>query len=457
MSIAKRIAKNAGATSLQKFISIGQHLVLVPLFLHYWGPETYGEWLTLTAIPAVLALSDLGLATAFSNEFVIRFAASKMQSASNLFKTGLAFLILTFFLAIILGSLSLYIALENHWLSKLTVGESVAIQVLAFLGTTRVIAFFAGIYEAFYRVTRNAHLYMFYSALASALQVLAGILVLVTGHGVVCYAVSQSVVTLALTVFLCKNGRSLVPQLPPGTLIRDKNELYSLARKGISYMLVPFQQALSLQGTIIVIRGIIGPEAVALFGTLRTLSNTAVQGLSIATTSLFPELQLSIAEKNSKQAHRLYSLGILISFFIGLLASLVLAFIGIELYEAWTRGVLQPSYSLWLVFLLMLLLRSLWWPASIVFTAANKPEVFTLVGFIAALVGIVLSWILASSYGLLGVAFGCVLMEAILVLWSLPSSAIMLGIAPKQLPSLLIKTACELTSETRKKLINFRK
>ncbi len=33
-------------------------LVSVPVFLHFWGPKLYGEWLVLSAIPVYLGFTD---------------------------------------------------------------------------------------------------------------------------------------------------------------------------------------------------------------------------------------------------------------------------------------------------------------------------------------------------------------------------------------------------------------
>lgn len=60
MSIVKGIISNGLANVVQKIVRIADQLLLVPFFLTHWGAAMYGEWLTLTIIPSVLAFSDLG-------------------------------------------------------------------------------------------------------------------------------------------------------------------------------------------------------------------------------------------------------------------------------------------------------------------------------------------------------------------------------------------------------------
>ena len=60
MGITKGIINNGLANITQKIIRILDQLLLVPFFLTTWGVEYYGEWLTLSIVPSILAFSDLG-------------------------------------------------------------------------------------------------------------------------------------------------------------------------------------------------------------------------------------------------------------------------------------------------------------------------------------------------------------------------------------------------------------
>ncbi|MEI8158789.1 MAG: hypothetical protein WCH60_18160 [Burkholderiales bacterium] len=59
-SLKVKLLRNLGANPYGQLITIAIQLVSVPLYLHYWGVALYGEWLILSAIPAYLALSDIG-------------------------------------------------------------------------------------------------------------------------------------------------------------------------------------------------------------------------------------------------------------------------------------------------------------------------------------------------------------------------------------------------------------
>jgi hypothetical protein len=64
------------------FINFLQNIVIVPLFLKYWGTEKYGIWLAIIAIISIIKTIDLGHQNYVGNEFNKIFYTDK-----NLAKT----------------------------------------------------------------------------------------------------------------------------------------------------------------------------------------------------------------------------------------------------------------------------------------------------------------------------------------------------------------------------------
>lgn len=54
-----RILKGFLAGGYGQFVTAVVQLLGVPIFLGAWGPNLYGEWILLAAIPSYLALSDI--------------------------------------------------------------------------------------------------------------------------------------------------------------------------------------------------------------------------------------------------------------------------------------------------------------------------------------------------------------------------------------------------------------
>ena len=63
----KRVAKALNATFFGHVIARLGSFLLVPLFLTYWAPIRYGEWLTMFAAVSYLATLDIGVQLAAVN------------------------------------------------------------------------------------------------------------------------------------------------------------------------------------------------------------------------------------------------------------------------------------------------------------------------------------------------------------------------------------------------------
>src|SRR5690606_32932144 len=62
-------------------------LVGVPVLLHAWGAQLYGEWLILFAIPAYLAMTDLGFSQSAGNDMTARVARGDRVGALAVFQS----------------------------------------------------------------------------------------------------------------------------------------------------------------------------------------------------------------------------------------------------------------------------------------------------------------------------------------------------------------------------------
>ena len=77
-SVRRNILSNGLANILSKTVRVAEQLLLVPFFLSAWGAAYYGEWLTLTIIPSVLAFAELGVGTSSCNAFVLSYSAGRL-------------------------------------------------------------------------------------------------------------------------------------------------------------------------------------------------------------------------------------------------------------------------------------------------------------------------------------------------------------------------------------------
>jgi hypothetical protein len=83
LSVARRLISSFGATILGPAVTVLVQLVNVPVMLRFWGPELYGEWLLLSAIPTYLLLTDMGFGNVAGSDMTIRVNAGDREGADG--------------------------------------------------------------------------------------------------------------------------------------------------------------------------------------------------------------------------------------------------------------------------------------------------------------------------------------------------------------------------------------
>lgn len=86
-SVRRRIVYGRGANAFGQLVTIIVQLVGVPILLHAWGVQLYGEWLILFAIPAYLSMTDLGFTQCAANDMTARVARGDRAGALAVFQS----------------------------------------------------------------------------------------------------------------------------------------------------------------------------------------------------------------------------------------------------------------------------------------------------------------------------------------------------------------------------------
>ena len=209
--------------------------------------------------------------------------------------------------------------------------------------------------------------------------------------------------------------------------------LNEITKKGLGYLMFPAWQAIYFQGTTLAVRIVLGPEAVAIFNTVRTLSRSVNQLLNIVSSSIFPELQFEIGQGNEVKAQKIYRFSIISSFLIAFVGVVFLAFFGLWFYKIWTHNELIVPPLMWYIFVLGVLFHAFWWSSEPVFRAKNEPYKFAVSGVFAALVSVGLTYIFSKYLGITGAALGALGLDVLMALIILPLSAKMLNMTVKDI------------------------
>ena len=433
MSLKKRLLKNGLASGFQKGVRVMEELFLVPFFISAWGAAYYGEWLTLTIIPSVIAFSDLGFGTATGNSFVLSYASGDKQKAADINKTGIYIISLMVFLGLIISLTAVIILNYFKVFDKSLINSQEAIIAVVVLILARLLKFYLQLFQAYYRSAQKAALSINLMTINAAFNLIAGLLVLTLGYGVVEFAISQLLVSLIFNVVYYYKGRQVLGlhKLHKGK--KDNTIIKDITTKGLSYLMMPVWQAIYFQGTTFVVRIVLGPTSVALFNTVRTLSRSLNQLFFMLKSTVFPELQYEIGKNNWETAQKVYRMTMLSVLLMSLFGFVVLAIFGLWFYGIWTQNELVLPKSMWYIFISGMVFNALWWTTEMVYGAVNEPYKMAKFGVVSAIISVGLTYVLSSSLGITGAAIGAVSLDFILLLVVVPYGCQLMRMSVKDL------------------------
>lgn len=420
-NLAKGIISNGFASIVQKIVRILDQLLLVPFFLTSWGANYYGEWLTLSIIPSVLAFADLGFGSAVSNSFVLAYAAGDKQRAANLNKSGYLTISLSVFLGILLTILVLLIGDQFHLFAQSSIPAHEAMLAVTLIMASKLVSFYTQLIEGYFRGARKAAWGSLLGSGYHVINILVGLAVLLAGYGIIGYAFSQLVVSILYNIVYFYIGKQQIDLYGFRGRIH-KEDLKQILQKGIGYLMSPVWQSIYFQGGTFVVRATLGAESVAVFNTVRTVCRSVNQMYSIVNSSIFPDLQYEYGRGNLLTVHRLFRIAVWVSLLMGIIGSLFLMFLGMQLYAWWTWDVLPVPSIVWQIFIIGVLFNAVWWTASVVYRMTNKPYHLAVVGVLSACFSIAVSYVLSFNFGLTGVVLGAILFDFIMMIYILPDS-----------------------------------
>ena len=426
MSIIKGIISNGLANVVQKIVRIADQLLLVPFFLTHWGAAMYGEWLTLTIIPSVLAFSDLGFGSAVSNSFVLAYASGDKQRAANLRRTGFWIITFSVMLGFLLTAIAMIVCSKLNLFEKSQIDATEAMYAVVFMMTARLLTFYTQLVEGFFRGARKAAMGSLLGSGNYLINILVGLVVLTLGYGVAVFAFSQLAIAIIYILVYSVLGSRLI-HLNGYKGIILKADIVDITKKGMGYLMTPIWQSVYYQVTTFVVRLTLGAEAVAVFNTTRTVCRSVNQLYSIINASIFPDLQYEYGQGHLETVHKYFRVSVLISLFVGVFGFVALVFWGLDLYGWWTKSVLVVPHGVWNVFMIGVLLNAVWWTSTVTYRLTNQPYHFAIASTTTSFISVGLTYLLSIRYGLFGAAIGCTFFELVLALYVLPDSCRILG------------------------------
>lgn len=409
-TLRQRVVAGFGANSFGMAMSIAMQLAALPLFLAVWDLHTYGVWLMIAAVPAYLAMADVGMVTAAGNRMTMALGAGRLDEARRVFHSAQAFVLVA---CGAVAALALPAMLWAPWPAAASLDLRLALVLLT-LGV--LLAFAGGLCDQWFRAT---HRYAQGTMLGHAARLaewaggFAGLFLHGSFTAVAAGMLAGRLAGTLLSMALARSGCAL---LDWGLAAADRRCVRELLRPAAGFMAFPVANALSLQGVTLLVGALLGPVAVAVFNTFRTLARMTVQASSLLSHALWPEFSRLHGQGQAQALGRLVRRASGWTALQALVLSVALYLLAPTLLQVWTRGEIGFDATVFALLTAYAFVAGLWHVPRVLLMAGNHHGMLALWALATGLLGLGLCYGLGSTHALAGVALGMLLAEALLAL-----------------------------------------
>jgi O-antigen/teichoic acid export membrane protein len=414
-TLKRRLIAGFGASTFGRILNMLIQIVGVPIFLLHWGTALYGEWLLLNTIPAYFALSDIGFGSVAGNEMTMLVAAGKRDEALSVFQS---IWVLTTTASSAVGVLLLagiWMIPLDRWIHVRILSTHQVRLIVLLLGLSVLASMQETLFQAAFRCVGKFPFGTFAKSLLSLGSFTVSIIAVVFGgrptQVALVYLIANGIGTLILWVLLKRN----IPWIEFGVHHASWAVIRRLASPAISFMSFPIGNAITLQGILVVIGAVLGPAAVVVFSTARTIARSANQVMQLINSSVWPEISAAFGTHNLPLARKLHTASCQISILACLSVATVAALFGNILWKTWTIGKVATDPILLDIMLFQLLISALWYTSSVIHMSINKHQGLAKVTLATACLSLLIAWLLMRipSVGLRGAAAAMVVSDAL--------------------------------------------
>jgi O-antigen/teichoic acid export membrane protein len=394
-SVKNRILRGLGAQGLGQVVNILSQILVPPAMFLAWGIQKVGEWQIVSCLPAYLTLSEIGLSGAAGNKMAMAAERGDYQKANEVFQSAI---LMIGFMAIFVSVPVAFLTCCFRWTSTLNL-VNLDDKLFRLVIISQVIAVFTqqfiNLVNSAFRCNGN---FVFGSMMNSSLR-------FVEVCVQVLFVFATSLLGLSIVMLLVKLSQLLVllyclrrrlGWLKLGMSQASYRTAREMIAPGLSFMGFPIGNAISAQGTILLIGMLAGPSMVAVYSAHRTIVNTLTQVMAMINYSIWPELTSAFARNDYATCRAIHRQSCCFSFWIALIAGPLLFLLSPIVIHYWTLGNVAYDQPLMIAFFVYIMFRSFWYTSSVVSAATNRQQIVAL-GFI----GLSIASLLVTYFGML--------------------------------------------------------
>lgn len=421
-STKRRLVLGFISNWISKLATTIVQLVQVPVFLHFWSVPLYGEWMIVTAIPSYLNVSNFGFGNVAGNEMTMMTARGDRDGALRVFQS--CWWLITFICSacIVLLALALYYTPAAKLLKLHAIDATDTKWIIFYLGCSVLLGQLEALLQSAYRCVGRYPYGSFIKSLFSLAAFAVMLVPVCMGGGARVTALVFASANAFFTLVLCIMVRRDLPWIRYGWNHASFAEIKRLTAPAFAFMAFPIGNALNLQGTLMAVGYALGPTAVVIFGTARTVSRVALQLVQMVNNTFWPEMSSSFGTNDMALTRTLHRRSCQLGLLIAIVIVAAMMTLGPWFLTHWTGGHVPPSRGLLSILLMVVVAYSLWSTSSTLLAAVNKHQKLAAWYLFGTSITVVLTYVLAKYYGLYWAAASLLVSEIVMNMYVLPTS-----------------------------------
>jgi O-antigen/teichoic acid export membrane protein len=401
--------------------SIVSGLVVTPIVIHSIGTPAFGVWSFIGSVTIYLSVLDLGVAPS-----IVRFAAEAhgrraSDDLNEIASTGLA-------MYAVIGVVTLPVGLVLAWIVPLAIGAPKDLVWDARVTTLLVVVSLAirfplGLFNNLLASRQRYDVQNLANFVATVLYALLVALLVPRWGGLVLLGViTLGTTALRLALPLAWLRREL-PELRIARSFATRARLRALAAFSSSNFLVQIAQKIVFSTDVIVVGIVLGSTPSGIYSVPARLFALAF-GIGTAATSLmFPAFAELAGAGDAGRQQRLLLVGLRAGTALMLLVALPLLLIPDLLIHAWIGNGFRASYAVMAILALVLLVHQPIHVLTQFLIAVGRQRSIAIVSIATTLANVALSFLLAWTVGIWGVAASTLATDLVALAWIVPRIA----------------------------------
>lgn len=375
-SIKRQFTLSIVSQAYSQSVTIGAQLLVLPLMLWLWGAEHYGVWLLVSTLPTYLTMSDLGFAQVSGNDMTMRVSRGDIDGAVVVNQTAwLMSACISILLLVVSAAFTLFFPIAPVFNVPPRLGEGIGL--CAFLLACSVIfSLTFGVVGSAMRAVGKYWLVTSTHATARACDALLLVGSAAAGGGMV--SAAALMLSARVTLFLTASALFYYHnrQFFPSIVRADRRLLREMITPSLSYMSYTISNSVNIQGTSIIVGILLGPAAVVVVSSIRTLTGMGRMCASVVIHSLEPIFAhlAGVGERETQKKNFQLLIGAAL---VGCTVYGIGMFVwGEEFLAFWTRGVVFDQGDLFRLMVVSSIFEIIWFTLQTPYVSTNRHSVF---------------------------------------------------------------------------------